>query len=153
MYNLLKSSDIVYGTIPFFQCEFSDFKPFLLLALIIMSPSKYVSPNSSGFVPSSGCHRATLLPIDDNKHIDQKILIIIIIILAKHLERHNKICQYLHWNICREYKMDGLPKEWYQFRLRQRVHAQFCMVNKPRTVPANKPDIILRGIMRKNGVS
>ena len=24
-----------------------------------------------------------------------------------------KVCQYVHWNICREYGMDGLPKEWY----------------------------------------
>ena len=39
-------------------------------------------------------------------------------ILAKHeyLERHNKICKYLHWNTCREYGMDGLPKEWYIFK-------------------------------------
>lgn len=36
-------------------------------------------------------------------------------ILAKHdyLERHNKICKCLHWNICRAYGMDGLVEEWY----------------------------------------
>ena len=49
--------------------------------------------------------------------------------LEKHedLERYNKICKYPQWNTCREYEMDELPKK-----------------NLPRTVPANKPDIILR---------
>ena len=45
----------------------------------------------------------------------------------EYLKKHNKICQYFYWNICREYGMDGLLKE-----------------NLPRTVPANKPEIILR---------
>ena len=35
--------------------------------------------------------------------------------------------------------MDGLPKEWYN----QRIHARL-QIHTDRTVPANKPDIILR---------
>ncbi|EEB19129.1 reverse transcriptase, putative [Pediculus humanus corporis] len=73
-------------------------------------------------------------------------------ILAKHeyLERHNKICQYLHWSICREYGMDGLPKEWYNHIPSPVTTVGPCTVlydqqiHTDRTVPANKPDIILR---------
>ena len=44
--------------------------------------------------------------------------------------RHYKICNYLRWKPI--VNMDGLATTTtFQARLRQWVHAQFCMINKP----------------------
>ena len=73
----------------------------------------------------------------------------------EYLKRHHKTCRYLPWNICREYGMDGLPKEWYDHVPTPVTTVSSCTVlynqqihHTDRTVPDNKPDIILRSIMR-----
>ena len=56
--------------------------------------------------------------------------------------------------------MDGLPEEWYNHIPTPVTTVGPCTVlydqqihHTDRTVPANKPDIILRNIMRKSGVN
>ena len=66
-------------------------------------------------------------------------------ILAKHehLERHNKICQYLHCNISREYGLNRLANEWYDHVLRPVTPAGSCTVLYDQQIHTDRTDFII----------
>ncbi|KAI5751249.1 hypothetical protein M8J77_005743 [Diaphorina citri] len=73
--------------------------------------------------------------------------------LAKHeyTTRHDKICKYLHYNICLALGMDNNPKQkWYAKEpepVTTKDEITICynqQVQTDRTVNANKPDIIIK---------
>ena len=72
-------------------------------------------------------------------------------ILAKkeHLERHNKVAQYIHWQVCQYYKF-STTKEWYKHETPAVLDNQQATIlwdfsiQTDRTIKANRPDIVIR---------
>lgn len=71
--------------------------------------------------------------------------------LAKneYVKRHNQICAYIHWELCRDNKFKT-PKRWYQHVPSSVEDSQSVtiiydeQVHTDRTISANRPDIIVK---------
>lgn len=78
-------------------------------------------------------------------------------ILAKHeyLLRHNKVCTYLHYNVCQHYKFPNIPDKWYKHQPEPVVqHEDITIlydqqIRTDRTIKANKPDLVIKNIKEK----
>ena len=72
-------------------------------------------------------------------------------ILAKkeYLDRHNKVAQYIHWQVCRHYKFQTTD-EWYKHETPSVLDNQHATIlwdlpiQTDRTIHANRPDIVIR---------
>ena len=79
------------------------------------------------------------------------IIIIIIIINKKTYNRHDRVCAQLHFNICKETGVQLDKKQWYEHVPKSVEASQGGKVSilwnqqvqTDRTVPNNKPDIII----------
>ena len=73
-------------------------------------------------------------------------------ILAKteYLTRHNNVCQYLHWHICKSLGVPDTANKWYDHQpnpvttINHHTVLYDQQVHTDRTIMANRPDIILR---------
>ena len=80
------------------------------------------------------------------------IIIIIIIIIIQYIKRHDRVCAQLHFNICKETWVQFDKKHWYEHVPKSVETRQGGKVNKlwhqqvqtDRTIPNNKPDIMIR---------
>lgn len=78
-------------------------------------------------------------------------------ILAKkeYIQRHNKVCACLHFNICRHYGIETVATNWYTHSPESVVNAKDVVVlwdsqvHTDRTVLANKPDIIVKDLKKR----
>ena len=63
--------------------------------------------------------------------------------------RHDRVGQYLHWKICKQYKI-SMPAHWYEHHPEPVVEGTNVTilwdfpVNTDRTIQANRPDIIIK---------
>ena len=72
-------------------------------------------------------------------------------VLAKteYLKRHNKIAQYIHWNVCRFYKLE-VSDNWYDhvtppvMENNKAVIMWDFSIQTDRTIRANRPDITIK---------
>ena len=79
------------------------------------------------------------------------IIIIIIIIIIQYIKRHDRVCAQLHFNICKETWVQFDKKHWYEHVPKSVETRQGGKVNKlwhqqvqtDRTIPNNKPDIMI----------
>jgi len=88
------------------------------------------------------------------------IMIIIIIILAKeqYIKRYDTVCAQLHFNICKETGGQLDKKHWYEHVPKSVETGQGGNLNTlwnqqvqtDRTIPNNKPDIIMRDNEREH---
>ena len=77
-------------------------------------------------------------------------------VLAKreYLIRHNKVAQYVHWNICKHYGLHTTDK-WYEHEtppVRENSKAVVLWdfsIQTDRRIPANRPDIVVRDKEKK----
>lgn len=66
-----------------------------------------------------------------------------------YIERHDRICKYLHFEICKNYGIDT-PEKWYDHQPNGVVNGENVtiiyneQVHTDRTISANKPDIIIK---------
>ncbi|KAI5738482.1 hypothetical protein M8J77_007684 [Diaphorina citri] len=80
--------------------------------------------------------------------------------LAKHeyILRHNKICAYVHWCLCKKYKIPDTSTRWYEHEPKPVVTNEEItiiydqQIHTDRTVPANKPDIVVKNVKDKKCV-
>ncbi|KAL1447369.1 hypothetical protein WDU94_013907 [Cyamophila willieti] len=78
-------------------------------------------------------------------------------ILAKqeYLTRHNKICSYLHFNICSHYDVPDIPDKWYKHKPQPVLqHGDIVMlydqqIRTDRTIPCNKPDLVIKNVKER----
>ncbi|KAL1451137.1 hypothetical protein WDU94_003426 [Cyamophila willieti] len=78
--------------------------------------------------------------------------------LAKHeyILRHNKICTYVHWCLCKKYNIPGIATRWYEHEPKPVVNNEEVtilydtQIHTDRTVPANKPDIVIKNLKEKH---
>ena len=69
-----------------------------------------------------------------------------------YIERHDRVCIQLHYNLCKEYEIDVDADKWYEHKPKNTATTEdgetTILWNVPirtdRTVEANRPDIILR---------
>ena len=63
--------------------------------------------------------------------------------------RHDRVGQYLHWKICRHYKIQTV-EEWYKHQpepVTEGPHTTILWdfsINTDRTIKANRPDIVIK---------
>ena len=78
-------------------------------------------------------------------------------VLAKHeyLERHNRVCSYIHWHMCKALNLPDTCEKWYDHAplpVTTENHVTLLydqQIRTDRTVSANKPDIVMRDISKK----
>jgi hypothetical protein len=81
-------------------------------------------------------------------------------ILAKeqYIKRHDRVCAQLHFNICKELGVKWDSELWYEHVLNSVETSQVGkvtilwnqQVQTDRTVPNNKPDIIIRDTVKEH---
>ena len=77
-------------------------------------------------------------------------------ILAKHeyLKRHNRVAQYVHWQLCKFYKLEA-KETWYDHETPPVIENSEVTIlwdfpiNTDRTITANRPDIVIRNKIKK----
>lgn len=77
-------------------------------------------------------------------------------ILAKteYLERHNKVCQYLHYNVLKHYEFN-INEKWYEHKPQRiadnnKVTVMWdTQIQTDRHIPGNKPDIVIKDKITK----
>ena len=78
------------------------------------------------------------------------IIIIIITVLAQkeYLKRHNNVCQYIHWRLCKKFDLEA-TKNWYEHKPKGCVENEKVkllwdfVIQCDRDIIARNPDIIL----------
>ena len=78
-------------------------------------------------------------------------------VLAKHeySERHNRVCSYLHWQICKALDVPDLRREWYKHTPKPVTTVGYNsilydqQIHTDRTITANKPDIVVHDKAKK----
>ena len=68
---------------------------------------------------------------------------------SEYVQRHDRVGQYLHWGICREYQID-VHQHWYEHKPLPVVNSEDVTIlwdfpiNTDRTIEANRPDIVIK---------
>ena len=84
--------------------------------------------------------------------IDHIIPACLILAKEQYTKRHDRVCAQLHFNICKETGVQLDKKHWYEHVPKSVETSQGCkviilwnqQVQTDRTIPNNKPDIIIR---------
>lgn len=79
-------------------------------------------------------------------------------ILAKteYLKRHDRVCSYLHWQICTALEVPNTCPKWYEHSPKPVTSVGLCtilydqQIQTDRTIAANKPDIVIRDLAKKS---
>lgn len=74
----------------------------------------------------------------------------------EYIERHNKVAQTLHYNICKHYKIN-VEEAWYKHQPKRVENSEEenvvvlwdTQIQTDRTVGGNKPDIVIKNLAKK----
>ena len=115
-------------------------------------PTNYYNSRITGLSNSSACRMCG----QNDEYIDHIVSSCPVLAPTEYLHRHNKIGTYIHWNICKNYDIEGIDENWYDHEPQMVTNKENSVtilwdfpIQTDRTILANRPDIVVKDHQNK----